>query len=356
MCWESARPGIRDPHVVALDNMLARAAVAGAHTIRGAGGRRRWPVLMAGECEDVDGSDGGQPDHDRLRQRRTIVLAVAAVAVIASVGGLLLATSIKSPAQQAAETRSPGLTRLTAPVQSTVIRNVVQAYGVVSRPAQVSSLSGGGGGGGTAAGRNVQQVVTKIYRPPGSTVRPGNVIIEVAGRPLFVLPGRVPAYRDLAPGESGSDVAQLQAGLGSLGFGVGGDASGVYGAGTGAAVAAFYRSLGYPVPAVSAGPKAGRGPEVPLSEIMFVPRFPARVVKLGGKVGSIADGSLVTLSMGRPAIRGQLNPAYGLLVRPGMHVTITAQGTAASVGGVVTSVTHRTQTAKSISGGIYLPM
>jgi hypothetical protein len=39
-----------------------------------------------------------------------------------------------------------------------------------------------------------------------------------------------------------------------------------------------------------------------------------------------------------------------------MHVTITAQGTAASVGGTVTSVTRRAQTTKSISGGIYFPM
>jgi hypothetical protein len=306
---------------------------------------------------DVDDAAGDKPGHDRLRQRRNILLAVAGLAVIASVGGLLVATTIKSPAQQAAETRAPGLTRLTAPIQRTVIRNVVQANGVVARPPEVSSLSGGGSGGaGAASGRNVQQVVTKVFLPPGSFVRPGSVIIEVAGRPLFVLPGTVPAYRDMASGESGSDVTQLQSGLESLGFPVGGDTSGVYGAGTGAAVAAFYHSLGYTVPTVSVGPKAGRGPEVPLSEIMFVPRFPAQVVKLGGKVGSIVSGSLVTLSMGRSAIRGQLNPAYGSLVHQGMHVTITAQGTAASVGGTVTSVTRRAQTTKSISGGIYFPM
>ncbi len=126
--------------------------------------------------------------YGRLRRRRNILLAVAALAVIASAGGLLLSTTIKSPAQQAAETRPPGLTRLTAPVQRTVIRNVVQANGVVSRPPQISSLSSGGGGTGAAGGGNVQQVVTKIYLPPGSTVGPGNVIIEVAGRPMFVLP------------------------------------------------------------------------------------------------------------------------------------------------------------------------
>src|SRR5262245_57643389 len=235
-----------------------------------------------------------KPGHGRLRRRRNILLAIAALAVIASVGGLLLSTTIKSPAQQAAETTAPGLTRLTAPVQYTVIRNTVQASGVITKPPQISSLSSGGGG--TGAG-NAQQVVTKIFKPPGSFVSPGNVIIEVAGQPFFVFQGTVPAYRDMAPGETGSDIAQLQAGLGALGFSVGADTSGVYGRGTAAAVTAFYHSLGYSAPAAQAGPKAARGPGVPLSEIMFVPRFPAQVVKLGGRVGIVVKGSLVTLSL-----------------------------------------------------------
>ncbi|HEY1345082.1 MAG TPA: hypothetical protein VGF54_08875 [Streptosporangiaceae bacterium] len=296
-----------------------------------------------------------KPGHDRLRRRRNILLAIVGLAVIASVGGLLVSTNIKSPAQQAAETKPPGLTRLTAPVQDTIIRNTVQASGMITKPPLISSLSSGGGGGGTSAG-NAQQVVTKIFKPPGSFVSPGNVIIEVAGQPFFVFQGTVPAYRDMAPGETGSDIAQLQAGLGALGFPVGADTSGVYGRGTVAAVAAFYHSLGYTAPAVQAGPKAARGAGVPLSEIMFVPRFPAQVVKLGGSVGTLVKGSLVTLSMGSPAIQGQLNPAYGSLVRPGMHVTITAQGSPAVVHGIIRSITRKARTAKSISGGLYYPM
>ena len=297
-----------------------------------------------------------KPGYGRLRRRRVILLAVIGLAVIASVGGLLISTTIKSPAQQAAETKAPGLTRLTAPVQDTVIRNTVQADGLITKPPQISSLSSGGGGGGGGGGGNAQQVVTRIFHPPGSFVSPGNVIIEVAGQPFFAFQGTVPAYRDMAPGESGSDIAQLQAGLGSLGFSTGGDTSGAYGPGTSAAVAAFYQSLGYKAPAAPPGPKGHRGAEVPLSEIMFVPRFPARVLKLGGGVGSVVSGSVVTLSLGSPSIHGQLNPAYGSLVRPGMRVTITAQGSPATVHGTIASVTKKAQTSKSISGGLYYPM
>ena len=296
-----------------------------------------------------------KPGYGRLRRRRTILLVVIGVAVIASVGGLLISTAIKSPAQQAAETKAPGLTRLTAPVQDTVIRNTVQADGLITKPPQIASLDSGSGGGSGGGGGNAQQVVTKIFHPPGSFVSPGNVIIEVAGQPFFVFQGTVPAYRDMAPGESGSDIAQLQAGLESLGFGIGGDTSGVYGAGTSAAVAAFYQSLGYTAPPAP-GTKGHRGAEVPLAEIMFVPRFPARVLKLGGGVGSVVSGSVVTLSLGSPSVKGQLNPAFGALVRPGMKVTITAQGSPAVVHGRIASVTHKAQTNKSVSGGLYYPM
>jgi peptidoglycan hydrolase-like protein with peptidoglycan-binding domain len=301
----------------------------------------------------VDVPVADKPGHGRLRRRRIIVLVIVALALVAASGGLLLSASIKSPAQQAAEVKAPGLTRLTAPVQDTVVRNTVQANGVISKPPQESSLGGGGAGGG--AGGNTQQVVTKIFKPPGSYVSPGNVIIEVAGQPFFVFQGSVPAYRDMAPGERGSDIAQLQAGLESLGFGIGADTSGVYGRGTAAAVAAFYNRLGYIAPAVKLGPKADRGAEVPLSEIMFVHRFPARVAKLGGKVGGLVSGSLVTLTLGTPQIKGQLNPAYGALVRPGMHVTITTQGSPAVAHGTIESVTRKAQSGGSVSGGLYYP-
>jgi membrane fusion protein, multidrug efflux system len=182
------------------------------------------------------------------------------------------------------------------------------------------------------------------------------VILEVAGRPVFVFAGTVPAYRNLVPGESGEDVAQLQLALESLGFGVGADTSGVYGPGTAAGVAAFYQSIGYPAPAVSTGPKADRGAMMPLSEFMFLPRFPAHLASIGAKVGGTASGKLVTLSMGNPAIAGQLNPNDHGLVRAGMKVTITDTVTGRSVRGRVTSVRSQTQTKHSISGGIYLPM
>jgi Putative peptidoglycan binding domain len=301
--------------------------------------------------------ESGQAGSHRLRRRRTFLVAAVALAVVASVGGLLISTTIKSPAELAAQSAPPPLTQLTAPVTRQVISSTVLAQAVVKAPAEVSQLPGADNG--AAAGE--LPVVTKIFRPVGSTVKAGNVIVEVAGRPLFVLAGGVPAYRNLTSGESGADVAELQAGLESLGYSVGGDTSGVFGAGTGAAVAAYYTALGYTVPAAPAASTTGRRkaaskPMVPLAEIMFVPAFPARVVKVAGPVGQEASGSLVTLSLGSPGVAGQVNPSDATLVRPGMAVTITDAATGLSRSGRIGPVGRRTKTTGSISGGVYVPM
>jgi peptidoglycan hydrolase-like protein with peptidoglycan-binding domain len=298
----------------------------------------------------------GRTGLQRLRRRRISLLVVAAVAIAAAVGGLLIGTTIKSPAQVAAQTAPPALTRLSVPVTHQFITGTVLAQGVVKAPPEVSQLAGGGGGSGGAL-----PVVTKVFRRVGSTVGPGSEIVEVAGRPLVTFLGSVPAYRSLSPGDSGTDVLQLQQGLESLGYSVGEDTGGVFGTGTGDAVTAFYTALGYPVPTQPATVGVGKKkktvnePMVPQAEIMFVPSFPARVIKVAGPLGKVTSGSLVTLALGSPAIAGQLSPSDGVLVKAGMAVKVTDPAAGSSRRGHIESVGARTETKKSISGGVYLP-
>jgi hypothetical protein len=295
------------------------------------------------------------PAYDRLRRRRTILLAVIALVVVASAGALLLTSHIKSPAEEAAQTRPPALTELTEPVQKTVLTTTVLAQAVVGPPKEVSpSAIGGSGGGGAAGNQNAQPIVTRIFRHRGSTVGQGNVVLEVAGQPFFVLQGTVPAYRNLEPGETGPDVVQLQDDMESLGYSIGADASGVFARGTSAAVAAFYKSIGYTPQEVTVGPKADRGPVVPLGEYTFVPRLPARIVSLSATVGQSVSASALTLAIGNPAITGQINPSDASVVRPGMKVTITEPGGGAMIRGRITSVSHGIASKASVSGGLYV--
>jgi peptidoglycan hydrolase-like protein with peptidoglycan-binding domain len=72
----------------------------------------------------------------------------------------------------------------------------------------------------------------------------GDVILTASGRPVFVLAGDAPAYRDLVPGISGKDVLQLEQGLARLGFDPG-PVDGSYDRRTSNAVKAWYESTGW---------------------------------------------------------------------------------------------------------------
>jgi hypothetical protein len=74
--------------------------------------------------------------------------------------------------------------------------------------------------------------------------RAGDVLLTISGRPVFILAGKIPAYRDLVPGISGEDVRQLEEGLKNLGIDPG-PIDGIYDARTGSGVSELYKSAGF---------------------------------------------------------------------------------------------------------------
>jgi peptidoglycan hydrolase-like protein with peptidoglycan-binding domain len=71
----------------------------------------------------------------------------------------------------------------------------------------------------------------------------GDVMVTTSGRPLFVLSGTMPAYRDMVPGCTGKDVRQLQEALKRMGFDPG-PIDGTYSENTSLAVKAWYEAAG----------------------------------------------------------------------------------------------------------------
>ncbi|AUY53033.1 peptidoglycan-binding domain-containing protein [Streptomyces sp. CB01881] len=184
----------------------------------------------------------GPPGRSRLVRRRRAFLLVAAVAAVVSVGGLGAASLVKSPADRAAATDPPPATLITATAGMQVLNPSVVLRGMVFPPTQYDVLP-------SASSADVKQLyVSGLRVKAGDQVAAGQQLAEVSGRPLFVLPGPVPAYRDVRPGDTGPDVAEVQAALAGLGYRTGADASGTFGAGTKQAVKAYYEHLGYPVP------------------------------------------------------------------------------------------------------------
>jgi hypothetical protein len=231
----------------------------------------------------------------RLARRRRVLLGVAVGAALLAVGGLIGAAFVKSPAQLAADTAPPAKTPTTAKVTSQDLTSSVAMRGVVYPSTQYDV---------SASGTAAQLYISKLDVKAGGTVRNGELLAEIDGAPMFVLTGSVPAWRDLAPGESGPDVAELQKALAALGYSDEGDTPGYYGAGTEDAVSAFYEHLGYTVPTAApaggtgTGAGAATGPQVPQGDVLFLPSLPATVIAVNGAAGQQAGSPFLELSAG----------------------------------------------------------
>jgi peptidoglycan hydrolase-like protein with peptidoglycan-binding domain len=170
--------------------------------------------------------------------RRIRLLYVALIAVASAAAGAYLAgTRIESPADVAARTAPPQPSPILVPVEERVLSADVVTRGTVrfELPLAIalapSTLKSGPGLVTTLPLRNTQ-------------LNEGDVILTASGRPVFVLQGKVPAYRDLTPGLSGQDVSQLIEALKRLGFDPGSE-DGVYSERVSAAVAEWYKSKGW---------------------------------------------------------------------------------------------------------------
>ncbi|MCY0931703.1 peptidoglycan-binding protein [Streptomyces sp. H27-H1] len=175
-------------------------------------------------------------------KHRKWVAAVAGGAALLAGAGVAASAVIKSPAQVAADAGPPPMDVLVARVEKRVLRDTVILRGTATATQTVQVTPTARAEGAAAP------VVTKVAATAGSPVEAGRVLLEVSGRPVFVLPGRLPVYRDLKPGATGEDVKQLQQALAGRGHPAGGDKAGTFGAGTKTALTAFYRSIGYDAP------------------------------------------------------------------------------------------------------------
>jgi hypothetical protein len=175
----------------------------------------------------------------------------------------------------------------------------------------------------------------------GSVLRRGQALFQLAGQPVFLLYGPVPAWRDFVPGMTpGPDVRELQRNLAALGFGSG-PADGEFGWSTEAAVGWWQRAHGLAVTGT-----------IPLGEVTFLPG-PLRVTATAAQLGAPAAPGAAVLSgtTDTPGVSVML-AAGGPAVRPGDRVLVTMPGGTTTVTGTVASVgTVATGGADAASGG-----
>lgn len=226
---------------------------------------------------------------------RTSVLALAAAAVLAVAGTGALLTARGEDGTGAGRDDLPPAT--TEVVSGTLTdkrtEDGILGYGT-ERPA--------------TAGR--AGTMTWLPEESAVVVR-GERLYELDGRAVRLLRGRVPAWRDLAPGAEGADVRQLEQNLRALGYD-GFEVDDEYTWATADAVEEWQEELGVP--------ETGT---VALGDVVFLPDR-ARVGSLRVSVGDlVAPGQAVLGTTGTaPAATVELDPGQRRMARDGASVTI----------------------------------
>ena len=172
-----------------------------------------------------------------IMNRMTVLYVVLATVAGAAIGAWVAGSQIEAPADAAARAAPPAPSPILVPVEQRVLSSDVITRGTVrfGLPQPIS-------------------IVPSLLRPtpshiatlplPNAPFAEGDVILTASGRPVFLLQGKTPAYRDLAPGVAGDDVVQLKQALQRLGFDPGPVDRG-YDQQTSSAVAKWYGSKGW---------------------------------------------------------------------------------------------------------------
>jgi hypothetical protein len=167
--------------------------------------------------------------------RRALLAVVVGVAVLFAAIGWFAGQRIKSPAEIAAEQAPPEPSLITVPVEKRELSQTLVVRGTArsneSSPLDAKSTSG-------------ELIITRLTKEAGEELDEGDVMIEVAGRPIFVLQGDLPVFRSLIPTLEGPDVRQLEEALVRLGHDPG-EVDGVFDGATADAVEELYREAGY---------------------------------------------------------------------------------------------------------------
>ena len=174
-------------------------------------------------------------------------LAVGAVVLLIGVSaglGWWFGRGIRSPAQIAAEAEPPDPSLITVEVERKELSaNVITRADVGYDAPAILSLSG-------ALGGRPDVLVVTAAPKRGEDLAEGSSAIEIAGRPVFLLVGDIPVFRDMRPGTQGPDVVQVEQALARLGFFTGAPDQ-KWDDDTGEAVRSWYQENGYQANGVS---------------------------------------------------------------------------------------------------------
>jgi hypothetical protein len=172
------------------------------------------------------------------KHRIILLCCVLALTGVCAGGAWIAGKGIASPAEAAARTAPPAASPILVPIEKRVLSAEIVTRGTArfGTPVPIALAP-------SALKMNTAGLLTTIPRP-NTQFKEGDVVCTASGRPVMILQGATPAYRDMVPGTSGADIKQLEAALKRLGFDPG-QIDGKFDDMTSKAIAAWYRAKGY---------------------------------------------------------------------------------------------------------------
>ncbi|HET6708971.1 peptidoglycan-binding protein [Amycolatopsis sp.] len=240
------------------------------------------------------------PGVARRRRRRRAGLAAVTVAVLATTGVVgFTRWSVKGRTEAPKTPSAPA----TAEVVKTDLVDRITVTGKV----------------GYGPGRPVTSARpgTLTWLPdPGAVIDRGRPLYAVDAKPVIVLFGRTPAYRDIAEGAEGPDVRILRENLAALGYRTA-DKTGTFGASTTAALKRWQKAL-----------RVEQTGRIALGDVVVVPAA-VRVATVSAQLGAPAAGEVLTVGGTERLVTVELEEAQRghaavdakVRIEPGSHNT-----------------------------------
>lgn len=237
---------------------------------------------------------------------KAVALLVAAAAILV-VGGILVGTYFETP-EDASLRQPPQVVPITDPVRSEVLERALTFRGTLAPAKRASPRFAAGLEGG---------IITAIGVEPGDEIRSGQVVLEVQGRPVIVLSGDFPSWRNFSRGmDPGPDVAQLQGALRELGL-YRDKIDGNFGPLSLRSVIRLYRSVGYRSLSKSI---------VSHQEFVFIPRDLRTIDNVDAGVGERLRADAITLASDARRIEADLTIDQRQVVQAGATIRVITTG------------------------------
>ena len=280
-------------------------------------------TVSADRAADPRGGEDPVTQAGSRRRWRWLVVTLVVVVAAAALGGAALAGAFRGSGSPGGG--SSGYGTSTAMVQRQTLTQQITVSATLGYTGSYSVTGKGGGASGHGS-------ATLTWLPPqGRVISQGGVLYRVNNdRPVFLLYGRVPAWRTLAKGMKGRDVSQLNHDLVALGYANRTD------------IAArgwdyFSWDTRYALRKLKAklGIKGAIG-TLPLGSAVFEPSA-LRVTTVSASLGSAATGPIFTATSARQQVTIDLDASEQGEVKAGDTVSI-ALPNGTNTPGVITSV------------------